>query len=219
LKKDIDHGAQRSDSEWRERERSHNSGWKNCKEERYQKLKQGGSVKRFYTNANSVISKMDELRQRTKGCSVVGVTESWATSNISDGELQIEYISIRGIGGGVILYVDETLNASQCHPMTSTEFNDSVWCKVNSGENEKILIGVCYRCTASNDDNNEKLLQLLDSVSNIKGISHILIMGDFNYPEIDYNSAMSNSSDRSHTTRFLIKTQDNFLVQNVLEAT
>ena len=162
---------------------------------------------------------MDELRQRTKGCSVVGVTESWATSNISDGELQIEYISIRGIGGGVILYVDETLNASQCHPMTSTEFNDSVWCKVNSGENEKILIGVCYRCTASNDDNNEKLLQLLDSVSNIKGISHILMMGDFNYPEIDYNSAMSNSSDRSHTTRFLIKTQDNFLVQNVLEAT
>jgi len=44
-------------------------------------------------------------------------------------------------------------------------------------------------------------------------------MGDFNYPEIDYGSATSSSSDRSHATRFLIKTQDNFLVQNILEAT
>jgi len=150
--------------------------------------------------AGRVYSIVLELRQRTKGCGVVGITESWATSNISDAELQIEGMNIfrsdrkSGIGGGVILYVDEKLNASQCQPMTSTEFNDSVWCKVNSGENEKVLIGVCYRSTASNDDNNEKLLQLLDSVSNIKGISHILLIGDFNYPQIDYDSATSSSS-------------------------
>ena len=124
-----------------------------------------------------------------------------------------------GIEGGVLLYVDETLNACQCYPTMSTEFIDSVWCKVNTDENEKILIGLCYRSTASTDDNNEKLLQLLDSVSSIKGTSHLLLMGDFNYPEIDYSSATSNSSDRSHASRFLIKTQDNFLVQNVFEAT
>ena len=186
---------------------------------------QGRSVKCFYTNANSVISKMDELRERVKGCNLVGIMESWATNNISDAELHIEGMTMfrsdrkSGIGGGVILYVDESLNASLCHPVMNSEFDDSVWCIVNTAAKEKILFGVCYRSTASNDVNNENLLQLLDKVANIKGISHILLMGDFNYPEIDYTTATSSSSDRSHASRFLKKTQDNFLVQNVFEPT
>ena len=57
---------------------------------RDQKLIQGRAVKCFYSNANSVISKMDELRQRSVGCNIVGITESWATSDISDAELHIE---------------------------------------------------------------------------------------------------------------------------------
>jgi len=44
-------------------------------------------------------------------------------------------------------------------------------------------------------------------------------MGDFNYPDIDYNTQSTSSSDRSHTSKFLTKTQDNFLVQNVFEPT
>jgi len=87
-KEDAGNGAQRSDSEWREK--SHNSERENCAEERDQKLVQDRSVKCFYTNANSVVSKMDELRERVKGCSVVEITESWATNNISDAELHIE---------------------------------------------------------------------------------------------------------------------------------
>jgi len=44
-------------------------------------------------------------------------------------------------------------------------------------------------------------------------------MGDFNYPDIDYNTQSTSTSERSHASKFLTKTQDNFLVQNVFEPT
>ena len=40
-------------------------------------------IKCFYTNACSVIGKMDELRNRVVGYSIVGITESWGSSEIS----------------------------------------------------------------------------------------------------------------------------------------
>ena len=51
----------------------------------------------------------------------------------------------------------------------------------------KLLVGVCYRSTASNQQNHDQLLQLLNEATRIADKSHILIMGDFNFPEIDYN--------------------------------
>jgi len=47
-------------------------------------------VKCFYTNANSVVLKTDELHDRVKGCHLVGIVESWATAKISDAELLVE---------------------------------------------------------------------------------------------------------------------------------
>jgi len=117
---------------------------------RDQKLIQGRAVKCFYSNANSVISKMDELRHRIVGCNIVGIAESWTTSDISDAELHTEGMNMfrcdrkSGIDGVVNLYVDESLNASLCHAMINTEFEDSIWCTANTVGKEKILIGVCY---------------------------------------------------------------------------
>ena len=47
----------------------------------------------------------------------------------------------------------------------------------------KLLVGVCYRSTASNQQNNDQLLQLLNEATRIADKSHILIMGDFNFPK------------------------------------
>jgi len=54
------------------------------------------SLKCLYTNANSLINKMDELRYRAKEMDIIAVTETWATAEIKDGELDIEgYIMYR----------------------------------------------------------------------------------------------------------------------------
>ena len=55
-------------------------------------------LKCLYTNANSVILKVDELRERVllEAFDVVAVTETWATQEISDCELAIDgYVMYR----------------------------------------------------------------------------------------------------------------------------
>ena len=47
------------------------------------------SLKCFYTNANSLINKIDELRMRVVGCDVIGITETSAHEDIRDAELQV----------------------------------------------------------------------------------------------------------------------------------
>ena len=44
-------------------------------------------LKCFYTNANSLVGKMVELRQKAQGLDVIGILETWATAHINDAEL------------------------------------------------------------------------------------------------------------------------------------
>lgn len=67
--------------------------------------------------------------------------------------------------------------------------------------------------------NDDRLLELLEAAVNDKKSSMILIMGDFNYRNIDYVSHMVMSGDDSAESRFFNKTNDLFLVQHVTEAT
>ena len=56
------------------------------------KLSQQTSLKCFYTSANSLVQKMDELRDRAleKDYDIIAVVETWAHSGIGDAELTIE---------------------------------------------------------------------------------------------------------------------------------
>jgi len=47
------------------------------------------NIKCLYTNACSVMGKMDDLRNRLVGYDVVGITESWGSDEITDAELRI----------------------------------------------------------------------------------------------------------------------------------
>ena len=48
----------------------------------------------FNTNANSVVDKMDELRERIEDSNIIEIVETWATENISDAELKINVINM-----------------------------------------------------------------------------------------------------------------------------
>jgi len=50
-------------------------------------------------------------------------------------------------------------------------------------------------------------------------ITHLLIMGDFNLPEIDHAAYGVHGDDHSYQMRFFDLTQDLYLVQNVFECT
>ena len=91
-------------------------------------------LKCFYTNANSVVKKIDELRRRTdkREYDIIGITETWGRPDITDAELAIEGYNMfrmdrqEGIGGGVLLYVNDKLQVSRYHIQQNISFHESL---------------------------------------------------------------------------------------------
>jgi len=102
--------------------------------------------------------------------------------------------------------------------LSSVEFDESLWCTVES-DVCKLLIGLCYRKPTSKPKNDEGLLEMLEKATHHPTVNHIVIMGDFNYPEIDYNNYCVSTGPGTAPYRFFKKTQDLYLFQNVNKVT
>ena len=168
-------------------------------------------MKCLLLNARSLINKFDifEAIVNVLDVDIIGVTESWATPQILDTEISLcGYQLFRGDrsspnkGGGVLLYVRESLKPAEFS--VKSEFNDNVWCQIGD-----LIIGVCYRSTnyaIVGDDNNSKLYDLFSEVSN----KHILLTGDFNFPEVDWSTASVDASAHPDCKKFLEVVEDCF---------
>jgi len=157
---------------------------------------------------------------------VIGIVESWANATINDAELALKGYTMfrsdkkdsRGVGGGLLLYINEKWQSTDYMDLTEMQFEQSLWCtiRVKAG---KLLVGLCYRSPSSNSENNENLLRLLETATQTGGFCNILIMGDFNYPTIDYQQDLVMAGPESAPARFLDTTQDLLLFQHVKKPT
>src|SRR6266568_4819827 len=150
---------------------------------------------------------------------IIGITESWTFEDLQNSELNIDgYVLLRKDrilgekvrGGGVMLYIRSTLDATVREDLGSVYFQECIWCDVKI-QNEITLIGICYRCPSSNQLSDEALCELISKAS----FEKIMLMGDFNFSEIDWRK--SETLDDSHP--FLKCINDNFLFQHVDEPT
>ena len=149
-------------------------------------------IKIMYTNARSIVNKIDELKSyvHTTDPDIVCITEAWTNSSISNHYLSIPGFQIvsrldrndtqNGRGGGIIIYVKEYLKANET----------SITCEFNQYAGIQIITNSCalnvfvvYRSPNSTHENNEKLLSLLQEIKN-----PAIILGDFNYPGINWGS-------------------------------
>ena len=91
---------------------------------------------------------------------IIGFTESWANTDITDAELELtEYVMFRRYrigrrGGGVILYVKESIQAYEIKLEREANCDEAVWCKIVSG-NKKLTIGLVYRPNINEADNTK----------------------------------------------------------------
>lgn len=167
---------------------------------------------------------MEELRQRAMDSDIVGTSESWANHGITDVELSIEEFDMfrldreRSRAGGLIMYVSKKWKAMECTELNDNMFEESTWCKITTRD-EELLIGICYRSPSSNEENNDRLLQLLEQSVTKTRHTHLMIMGDFNYPSIDFSSGTVAAGMNSASTKFFDKTQDLLLAEHVHETT
>lgn len=173
------------------------------------------------------MEKINELRLITRQYHVIGVTEIWASSNISDAELHIDGFTMfrqdrkHCKGGGVVLYVKDHLSVAEHTKLNEVDFHETIWCTVHLST-VKMLVGVCYRGPNSLDSNNDQLLVLFSKAVqhvNYAKDTRLMILGDFNYPEIDYVHHCVASSDNSAAYKFFKTTHDLFLHQHVSEPT
>jgi hypothetical protein len=81
-----------------------------------------------------------------------------------------------------------------------------------------MTIGLVYRSPSSTDTNNLILNTLLKSVSDAKP-QNLLILGDFNYPEIEWDGNTCRASENHPATKFLHAIKESFLIEHVREPT
>jgi len=94
---------------------------------------------------------------------IIEITETWCKDLVGDAELHLKDYNLfhcdrnSAPGGRVLLYVQVSLSAVTCESLTALNIKDSVWCTVTLRGNEKMLIGVVYRSSSSNSENDNKL--------------------------------------------------------------
>ena len=175
----------------------------------------GDGVKVMFTNCQSVVNKICELRALValENPDVVALTETWTNENIDNGYLQIVDYEIivrkdrvdtdRGRGGGLLVYVRKSIDALNTD--INTEFNQcasiSIKCK-----SEDVNIHVIYRSPNSNKSNDDALNNW---VKELRGTN--VLIGDFNFPDIDWANGTSGSRGRD----FFDTTTEMFLEQHM----
>ena len=132
---------------------------------------QGGTskeeIKCVCLNARSIINKKNELNIMVDDIKhhIIGITESWANNDIIDAELGLEgYVMFRKDrigrrGGGVLLYIKETIQAYKVQLQEEADCNEAIWFKLVIGHTT-VTIGVVYRCPNITKQNNEKYIML-----------------------------------------------------------
>lgn len=176
-------------------------------------------MKLLYTNAQSVIKKMDELRALVdeKKPDVVALTETWTNNDIPNEFLHINGYEIleredrvdtsRGRGGGILVYVKKGLCAWKEN--VDGDFCQCVCVKLK-GRSDDLSIFVTYRSPNSTRENDELLCALMNQMR-----GRFVAVGDFNFPGIKWATGGSDARGRS----FYDTLDDNFMTQHVEEAT
>ena len=80
-----------------------------------------------------------------------------------------------------MIYVKEELEADEIK--LPTEYEDHLWVEVKLKNNDRLLCGCIYRSPTK--DTTEKVCEIISEAIQ-RNNTRLLICGDFNYPEIDW---------------------------------
>jgi ribonuclease P/MRP protein subunit RPP40 len=169
-------------------------------------------VKVLCVNAQSIVNKKDELTLRIheEKPDIVGITESWTHDQITNAELDIAGFNlyrkdrIGKRGGGVLLYVKNCILVEEINVNDAKDFEEYLYCMLTIGNSRTALI-LCYRAPSNGTAQDRGLFEIFKKAS--KGDS--IIIGDFNYPNVDWKNHLAKGSGR----RFLKVVDDCFLQQ------
>jgi len=88
---------------------------------------------------------------------------------------------IRGVG----IYVSEKLCPHEVQ-FNNSQFQEQLWIEIALKGSDSLLVGCIYRSPSS--DLCQSTTALCDLFCRVQGHSHVLICGDFNYPDINWST-------------------------------
>ena len=156
------------------------------------------SINVLYTNAQSVVNKIEEMKAVASiyNPDVIILTETWTNDSVSNEYLSINGYEIiermdrndtdKGRGGGIVVYVMKDLCAWKIK--CDSDFNQygMVGIKLN---NKDLKILTVYRSPNSVKTNDDELCKLLEKMNGL-----YVIFGDFNFPDISLPARRKSNS-------------------------
>ena len=175
----------------------------------------------MYTNADGLLNKRDELSVyiETLLPKIIAITEIKPKSktpfnkeeyNIRNYSLFVNNIPERGVA----LYVHDSLQAEEHCLLNNQNFKESVWCTFLDKQMGKILLGCIYKSPNTKEENEKELIKLIKH-EELQRFDRVLIMGDFNYPNIKWDGTRVVHNDEI----FMEALQDAYLTQLIKKPT
>jgi hypothetical protein len=139
---------------------------------------------------------------------VILLTETWCNTEINNAELQVDGYQLEvdcrrdrcdtnnGIGGGLLVYTKLGIETRPVQRFNGTNFNQ--YCSFKLMTSKPINIVLVYRPPNSGQNNTEELCNLLSKVD-----GDTIIIGDFNYPEVDWIRMATTNRSQSFLDRVL----------------
>ena len=183
-----------------------------------------GKIIIYYTNADTLSNKMNLVIDEVGRIKpqIIGITEVKPKNyryELQPTELNIPgyvlYENLSANGRGICIYVDEKLNVSETSINTHNS-EECIWVEVKGKEDTSLTVGCVYRSPNSNEENN---LNINKMIQNLNPTKRILMMGDFNYPEINWKDPDNVHAWDQKAEAFLESTRDAYLFQHVQEPT
>ena len=176
-------------------------------------------------NVDTLTNKMDELSIRviSENPDVICLQEVLPKNTYEEIEVGIE-LQINGyemfkpsvMKRGVITYIKKAIQTMQLEP--TEQFDESVWCMMLIKDSERILVGNVYRSPSSDTQNAQRMCSAINEMCG-KDCSQLIICGDFNLKEIDWERHQAHVTDNHPASLLLDCVDDNFLIQHVTENT
>ena len=190
-----------------------------------EKCKHSKPLKIMYANADSLMNKFEEMCFRIKDSNydIIAITEvkpKSARFNLHASELQIEnyelYENLHTAGRGIVMYVDKSISSYKID--ISNDFQEAIFISIKVNNAESLIAGCVYRSPNSTELNNDNLNELINAMSsNCK--QQLIIMGDYNFPLINWNSYSTLSGYMSKEAKFLETVRDCYLIQKIKQPT
>ena len=147
------------------------------------------SAKVIYTNADSLTNKINELQViiDSESPEFICIAETLPKNCNTEDYCNINFAGYVGyhsnVGRGISVYVKDYLNSEIIE--ISVNFKVNIFVKVKLLSKKIVLLGCIYRSPNSTNENNENLLLLLEEVCGLRR-DILIIVGDFNYKEVDW---------------------------------